>query len=319
MSEKRCPICDEPTESFQEIHDFVFAIQCVRCGRFEMPRETIDDLPGYLAKFDKEIWTAKISHALRRMQENGHLPRVTLENLKCLNKEREFPSPPEQGDNLISCVGDDLLHQPGEYSRWQGNKQLELVARIGARKVDDVWYVTQQLESHGLIETASAMSNLRVRLTFNGWQHYEKLKREVVESRTAFMAMPFGEERLRRIYRECFRPAVKTTGFVLRRLDEDAPAGSIINRLRVEIRRARFLLAELSTNNAGTYWEAGFAEGLGRPVIYTCEEGRGTHFDTRQLLTVFWSEGDLESAAQQLKDTIRATLPTEALLSDPKE
>ncbi len=317
MSEKRCPICDDPTESFREIPDLVYAIRCIRCGSFEMPRETIDDLPAYVAKFDKEIWTAKISHALRRIQESGHVPRVTLEILKRLWKERELPSPPEQGDNLILCVGDHLLHRPGEYSDWQGNKKLELVARIGARKTDDVLYVIRQLEDHGLIENESTMGVWHARLTFNGWQHYEQLKREVVESRTAFMAMPFRDEHLDPIYRKCFRPAVKATGFILRRLDEDAAAGSIINRLRVEIRRGRFLLAELSGNNAGVYWEAGFAEGLGRPVIYTCEKGQETHFDTRQLLTVFWSEDDLESAAQQLKDTIRATLPVEAVMTDP--
>ena len=33
-----------------------------------------------------------------------------------------------------------------------------------------------------------------------------------------------------------------------------------------EIRACRFLIADLSDDNAGAYWEAGFAEGLGKPV-----------------------------------------------------
>jgi nucleoside 2-deoxyribosyltransferase len=76
------------------------------------------------------------------------------------------------------------------------------------------------------------------------------------------------------------------------------------------------LIADLTEDNAGAYWEAGFAEGLGRPVIYTCENGHRTHFDTRQQQTIFWTEDKLDEAAQRLKNTIRATLPSEAELDD---
>ena len=67
-------------------------------------------------------------------------------------------------------------------------------------------------------------------------------------------------------------PAVASAGFDLVRLDEDPQAGSIDERLRVEIRKSRFLVADLTHGNPGAYWEAGFAEGLGKPVIYTCEK-----------------------------------------------
>ena len=75
-------------------------------------------------------------------------------------------------------------------------------------------------------------------------------------------------------------------------LVQRAKAGSIDERLRVEIRRSRFLIADLTDRNAGAYWEAGFAEGLGKPVIYTCEksvfEEEKTHFDTNHMHTVLW-------------------------------
>jgi hypothetical protein len=79
----------------------------------------------------------------------------------------------------------------------------------------------------------------------------------------AFIAMPFGDSFLDKVFSECFRPAVAVTGFDLRRLDTHPKAGSIDDRLRVEIRGARFLIAELTGANPGAYWEAGFAEGLG--------------------------------------------------------
>ena len=52
------------------------------------------------------------------------------------------------------------------------------------------------------------------------------------------------------------------------------------------MRGARFVIADLSHDNNGAYFEAGFAEGIGLPVVYTCEvkkfEAKKTHFDTNQ-------------------------------------
>jgi hypothetical protein len=199
-----------------------------------------------------------------------------------------------------------------------GTDILGLVARIGGIGNDKgiAFYAVRQLEQLGLVDSSSAISVVGGNLTFQGWQEFDRLKHEIVESRRAFMAMPFNISKLDHIYESCFRPAVKATGFQLYRIDEKPPAGSIDNRLRVEIRRSRFLIADLTEDNAGAYWEAGFAEGLGRPVIYTCENGHRTHFDTRQQQTIFWTEDKLDEAAQRLKNTIRATLPSEAELDD---
>jgi len=118
----------------------------------------------------------------------------------------------------------------------------------------------------------------------------------------------------------CFKPAVKKTGFELRRVDEQQRAGLIDDQLRVSIRASLFLIAELTTENRGAYWEAGFAEGLGRDVIYTCKKGAdvdlSTHFDTNHHLTVQWEPNKLSDAAEKLKAVIRATLPTEAKQGD---
>ncbi len=134
------------------------------------------------------------------------------------------------------------------------------------------------------------------------------------------MAMPFGNEPVERAYGMCFKPAVARAGFHLVRADEDAGAGSIDDHIRVAIRTSKLVVADLTDANLGAYWEAGFAEGLGVPVIYTCErtffEDPGTHFDTRNLRTVVWDADALAVAEQQLVDTIRATLPGEARMED---
>jgi nucleoside 2-deoxyribosyltransferase len=88
----------------------------------------------------------------------------------------------------------------------------------------------------------------------------------------------------------------------------------------VALRVSRFIIADLTHRNPGAYWESGYVEGLGRPVIYTCRrkewDQEKTHFDTNHLRTIIWSPDDLNEAANKLTTMIRATLPDQAKLSD---
>lgn len=160
--------------------------------------------------------------------------------------------------------------------------------------------------------------NGQLRLGYRGLERLEELERATPSGYNAFMAMKFGDATLNRIVDDYFRQAVKDTGFQLYRLDDKPEAGLIDARLRNEIRSCRFLIADLSHANLGAYWEAGYAEGLGKPVIYTCEksvfDGKTSgiekpHFDTNHHLTILWDADNPQLAAGRLKETIRFTIP----------
>jgi len=89
----------------------------------------------------------------------------------------------------------------------------------------------------------------------------------------------------------------------------------------VEIRRARFLIADLTGGNNGAYWEAGFAEGLGKKVIYTCRRDWADkiHFDKDQFVRVPWDEDSLDDACEDLKGIIRNTFEGEVKMEDATE
>jgi hypothetical protein len=182
-------------------------------------------------------------------------------------------------------------------------------------------WLNTQLEPKKLYEVAMRGNNiLALKLTFDGWQNYERLQKTNVQSRTAFMAMKFGEADLDRVVEECFRPAVRRTGFELRLLTDQQPAGIIDDQMRAALLASRFVISDLTHGSPGAYWEAGFGEGLGLPVIYTCEKGsweqKKTHFDTNHLVTILWELTDLRKAGDQLAATIRATLRAEAKQTD---
>ena len=83
----------------------------------------------------------------------------------------------------------------------------------------------------------------------------------------------------------------------------------ICDKIVAEIRTCQFLVADVTRQRQNVYFEAGFAMGLGRPVIWTCKEYDFTnvHFDTQQENYILWKEPrDLRT---KLTDRIKATIP----------
>ena len=134
------------------------------------------------------------------------------------------------------------------------------------------------------------------------------------------MAMQFKDSKLNNVFENVFKKSAKKAGFELFKLEDVLRAGLIDDQLRVEIQASDFIIADLTHDNLGAYWEAGYAEGLGKPVIYTCEKKKfkktKTHFDTNHHLTIIWDANSPEATGEKLKATIRATLPHLAKQTD---
>jgi nucleoside 2-deoxyribosyltransferase len=90
--------------------------------------------------------------------------------------------------------------------------------------------------------------------------------------------------------------------------DADKPSFQlkIDDRIIAGIRQARFVVVDVTGQRCAVYYEAGFAEGLGTPVIWTCRKDVPEHmnFDTRQKEHILWT--DPLDLATQLEMKIRA-------------
>jgi len=311
-----CPVCGSSVERTEVRGDKSF-YSCPRCAQFVLSRTLISILPS---KLDNQEKIAILSHAIRKMQREGGEPLLDTRVLHRI-METKLPNPSQQADNFVMWLG-EKLPGPGEVI-WVSPSTHQSI--MGAKSPEGFALVLKHLFKKELLtgelsETMGHPGQAHVTLSMEGWDYFEELKRGAKDSRKAFMAMKFGDETLNRIVEEFFKPAVEQAGFQLWRLDDLPRAGLIDDRLRVEIRTSRFLIADLTHENAGAYWEAGFAEGLGKPVIYTCERIKfdkdKTHFDTNHHLTVIWDVENPGEGAENLKATIRATLPDEAKLTD---
>ncbi len=315
-----CPVCNSVLKQFENRGDRLF-FECPRCGPYSLSWEASQDLNYYLSKAVNN--DAKLSHVLYHMSKREQWALVTTGLLQNILDSSELPRPQEQLENLILWLGET---QPSMGATVQPKE--DAIAAVGVVDISSLAFlVTQAIEAglmKGLVQEyiGGGCSIFSLQLTLAGWQLFEDLQRGKSTSRIAFMAMQFGDAELDRIYANYFKVAVAATGFDLKRVDEGQPAGLIDDRLRVEIRQCRFLIADLTHQNRGAYWEAGYAEGLGKPVIYTCrkdvfeDKAKGTHFDTNHHLTVTWESDKLDDALERLKATIRATLPDESRIND---
>jgi hypothetical protein len=313
-----CPICELADANEKPTNRDSQQYRCIRCGDYELSGTAMAMLWRGLA--DNHRGRAVLSHAVRKMQGVGKLPMIMSSLYEQILNANLLPKPAEQATNLLLWLGDAA----NESFKGVTIAQEALQAIIGSADLDSVGYIAYHLRERNLISfdrtnTVQAYSPLKFVMKFEGWEEFDRLKTVSVESRTAFMAMKFGDAELNKVVENVFRPAVAAAGFELRVLTDAPRAGLIDDRLRVEIRRARFLIADITHQNLGAYWEAGFAEGLGKPVIYTCKkdafEKGASHFDTNHHLTVMW-HSDAELVAEDLKATIRATFPTDAKLTD---
>lgn len=315
-----CPVCNLELKDFRDHPDGRDAkfFSCLMCGDFILSGTSIATLPDIL-KQNKDA-SAKISHAIRTMQQANRGAELYTNTVGEILK-RPLPTPREQADLFIRWLaehiegpGETLWVEPSTHSAIIGAKSPEGFALV-VRHLFDVGLVTGNLS-----EAMGAPGRAHVTLSFEGWDHYEQLRGGGPSYRKAFMAMKFGDSLLNQIVEKVFRPCVKQTGFELARLDDVPRAGLIDDRLRVEIQASDFIIADLTHDNLGAYWEAGYAEGLGKPVIYTCEkekfETEKTHFDTNHHLTIIWNKDSPRSAGENLKATIRATLPQLAKQED---
>jgi hypothetical protein len=213
-----------------------------------------------------------------------------------------------------------LHEQPRENPHWaEHDALLAATESIAIAEVESlITFATKQ----GLIaDTHGDLS-----LTFDGHAHLEKLRGTAKDSLQAFVAMWFAPE-VSKAYAEGIAPAITDAGYRPMRIDQKEHNNKIDDEIIAEIRRSRFVVADFTCGlvetggnetaipRGGVYYEAGFAQGLGTPVIWTCREDHigHVHFDTRQFNHITWQTP--EELREKLRNRIGAVLGDGPLVS----
>jgi nucleoside 2-deoxyribosyltransferase len=148
-----------------------------------------------------------------------------------------------------------------------------------------------------------------------------------------------------RVYEKAIKPAIKyreddssEPRFKAIKIDNVEHVNDINDEIIAAIRRSRFMVCDLTGYRGGVYFEAGFAYGLGLPVIYTCRKDwtkeqilrskdrkkikelydenmkplrvrkEGVHFDLAHRNRVEWEEDKLDEFKVKLENRIKAVI-----------
>lgn len=147
-------------------------------------------------------------------------------------------------------------------------------------------------------------------ITASGWQKIDALRQEEQIVRQGFIAMAFSDET--KPIREAFRQAVIAEGYAVAIIDEKEHNNQIVPEIFYEIERSKFVVVDVTHPNYGAYYEAGYAQALGKQVIICCSEETfrsdtsRPHFDISQKSMIVWKdEADL---VRRLRKRIEATV-----------
>jgi len=198
----------------------------------------------------------------------------------------------------VSAKQDALLMDIARQSAHPGARvdiHPEDASVVDATSVVELRYLMASLIERQLLRDSAVKSSALI--TPAGWEHVDALRNPRAGNTTdIFVAMSFSED-MWSAWEQGIRPGVEQAGYRAKRVDSDAHNDKIDDRIIAGIRASYAVVVDVTTQNRGAYFEAGFAMGLGRPVVWTVrrDDLANLHFDTRQFSHIVWDgEADLK-------------------------
>jgi nucleoside 2-deoxyribosyltransferase len=296
-----CRLCDSACFENDSAADMLAAfVVCPTCGKFRFA-STVKPFLNSLRDQKKQV-RYKLSHYLRTTSEravgkhdNSFFPLYSGDDFERIIESRD-PTVNEKLQMLLKHLA-ALSEYPGQEVGFDSTHDYSVLC---ARNSDEAEFYLRALDEQGLVSSGALLTgDIPCTLTSSGWQELERIEKSGSASSNAFIAMWFDPSQ--DTVRESIRSAINASGYVPIRIDQVEHVNRIDDEIIARIRESKFLVADLTGQRNGVYFEAGFMLGLGRPVIWLCHESDldKVHFDTRQYNTIVYSDtGMLKSKLQ---------------------
>ena len=289
-----CFICGTTHEAAPHDPHFIHQ-KCPRCGEFKLTAGAC----GFIQK-SNEAERVKISGWVSDRNRGGEVPEISDDVLKRV-LALALPTVAERADRLLleALRGQDKLGISFTIT------EPRFVAATYSQDVNDVEFLVGLLVDQNLVKLGP--QGYIYQVLPRGYIAVDKLTRRVARGDKGFVAMWFDED-LKSAYESGFRAGIKNAGYEPDRSDQGEYTNRIDDEIIARIRAAAFVVADFTGHRGGVYFEAGFALGLGREVIWTCrkDDMKDLHFDIRQYNTLDWE--DPEDLATRLQHRIEVTV-----------
>lgn len=319
MIEGICPICKldgckvaltafQSPESGTKAEGF-YSGNCKTCGQVCVSIHFVNDKVE-TNKIDRSDFLGYLKSHSTNMERSGKLQAKPIRTRNDLEEGIIRPSTPlEQVDMLIEYIA-SKQKSLSEFVRFDSSKDYPICF---AKNESDFCFIVKSAYELKLINgrgvtggpVMSSSNRLHLTdellaLTLKGWERFHELQKQSPYSKQVFVAFNFDKDRkMKRIYDRAVAPAISEFGLIPYTTLDDEHGNSITDVIIANIRKSRFIIADVTNASQNVYYEAGFAYGLGLEVILTChDESAETDmkFDTSHIKHVLWKdEEDLKT------------------------
>jgi nucleoside 2-deoxyribosyltransferase len=309
---ERCHITNERTENYPSSWDLVEYIISINGKRmlFRFPWE-----------HQNNEFVENKKHILHGMILNGKFPAefsnvegpiLNNDTLEKLIRNAIVPNSPEGKINSLLSYLHSLQSFEGSQINWPDNEnRQDLAKRLYFKNYQELVFYLFTLHEQGYIDGRDATTKdgadlVGLRLTYEGLAKVIEINESGTQSNRCFVAMSFSEAQSET--RSAIRTAIDNCDFDAILIDEQHIDSDVTinDALIAEIRKSKFVVADFSEHKHGVYFEAGFALGLRKPVIYLCAKNdfSNTHFDTNHYPHIIYE--NLEELTEKLQTKIEA-------------
>lgn len=309
-----CPICETENVTSRAVGTKdVYEYDCPVCGEYAISRQAAQNSKS-LTVIDQN----KIS-AFIRERTLEKKPRIMILSNREVVQEADGPSvavddipaffPKTISERMERALKNLRLDTglPGRTIYLNANEDYPVIFAEDRVAYD---FLQAALVETGWIESQTNPVGIStVTITVRGWNKLAEIEQRKGgrDSKQAFVAMWF-DPGMDNAYEQGFKKAVETCGYNPMKVNLKEHNDMIDDTIIAEIRKSRFLVADFTDQRHGVYFEAGYAMGLGLPVIWTCriDDKDRLHFDTRQYNHILWK--DETDLFERLRRRIEATI-----------
>lgn len=312
-----CPIWETPAQLLAKGGDGVKVLSRRVDGEYRISGSAMETVRHTTASEKARLTTWVVD----QHRSGERAPLITTETIERTAANRPLKWAERRQRFLL--LASSRAFQPSDTFRIGGVNDAKYVQDTGAiaawtecPALSHLSGIIRLLEEEGLLGGAAAGT---IFLTAKGFEQMDALENTPVSSTQAFVAMWF-DPSMDVPFDSGFAPAIADAGYRAFRIDRKEHGNKIDDEIIAEIRRSRFVVADFTCGiqlmddkkvaiaRGGVYYEAGFAQGLRIPVIWSCRSDciDHVHFDTRQFNHIVWDNpSDLRT---RLLNQIRAVI-----------
>lgn len=281
MSEKTdiCPVCKyNQGVRKTRLHGTMVLLQCPVCGEYEIPLMVA-------AEYEASVPNRRLSAWIHERNERGGLAKFAKkQTIDSVLASIPDYTPQEKQLKLLKAIA-SKSDAPGAMVILNSEKDIPLAY---AESSDELAFYLRALEERKLLTKETVI--WRVIITAAGWDYLDRHASDLEEKTQGFVAMSFSGA-MKPMWTEAIKPAIQNAGYTAYRVDEEPHSDNIIFKIMAEIKNSRFVVADVTEQKNGVYFEAGYALGLGLPVIWCVrkDDAKNVHFDTAQYNQIRWA------------------------------